>query len=103
MKQSVDKDCSDMSTLTCMLQNVNDVQIFLLYTLGCRGLSGPFRPFAVAIKTCSSSSLSLSLSRRRFSAISGGKNIQGTGESIRYAPYFRYAWIRSAWGLHPKK
>ena len=42
--------------LTCMPQDFNDVLIFLLHTFGCRGLSGPFRPFAVAIKTCSSSS-----------------------------------------------
>ena len=35
--------------------------------------------------------------------LAGEKKRQGTGGSIRYAPYFRYAWIRSAWGFHPKK
>ena len=37
------------------------------------------------------------------SVIGRCKKVRGNGGSIRYAPYFRYAWIRSAWGLHPKK
>ena len=37
------------------------------------------------------------------SVIERCKRDRGTSGSIRYAPYFRYAWIRSAWGFLPKK